>query len=89
MAVTDMEYNDHDLLVIIAERTRVMAENAAEYQKRNDITVAALRADVDSLKLSRANTSGVVTGGKFFWGIVLAAPGLVLGIISLAAVLIQ
>lgn len=76
---TKLEYNDHDLLVLIAERTRVLAEN----QAKQDAEIHELRVDVDNLKLARASATGFLAGGKFFWAMivgVLSAPGLIVAV---------
>lgn len=43
----------------------------------------ALRKDVDDLKLADARGAGFVSGGKFFWSLVVGMPGVATGIAAL------
>lgn len=64
------EYSDHDLLVIISERTRVFGEDMTSIKDR--VTALERRADTQS---------GFFSGAKALWGLILAVPTGALGTI--------
>lgn len=61
--MTDDIYNDHDLLVLIAERTRVASERLTSLEDR----VTTLERDADK-------RSGFISGANWLWTFIITAP---------------
>jgi len=66
--MTDKEFearlDDHDLLILIAERTRV-----------STIRLDKMEADVGAMKADAANAKGFLSGANWLWGLIVVAPG--------------
>ena len=63
MSTDEVNYSDHDLLIVIAERTRTWGERFDKLENR-----------VTELERSDDKQSGFFTGAKFLWGILTALP---------------
>lgn len=55
--------SDHDILLIIAERTRVTSEHVKDLESR-----------VGMLERDRDRQAGFFAGGKALWGLILSLP---------------
>lgn len=64
-------YTDHDLLIVIAERTRVSGENLAKLESR-----------VSALEQARTRAEGFLSGSKFMWALLGSAPGVAIGVLA-------
>jgi len=64
--MTDKEYNDHDLLIIIAERTRVYGEQMVNLENR-----------VGELEKGSQKQGGFIAGVNWLWTLIVASPGFV------------
>ena len=63
MTIDESTYNDHDLLIVIAERTRSWGARFERLENR-----------VTDLERSGDKQSGFFTGAKFLWGMLTALP---------------
>lgn len=61
--IDDAGYSDHDLLIVIAERTRMWGERFDKLENR-----------VTELERSGDKQLGFFTGAKFLWGIIASLP---------------
>ena len=59
----ERQYSDHDLLIVIAERTRTWGERFEKLEKR-----------VTDLERNEDTQKGFFTGAKFLWGFLTALP---------------
>ncbi len=59
----ESSFSDHDLLIIIAERTRTWGERFEKLEHR-----------VTELERIEDKQVGFVSGGRFFWSLVTAIP---------------
>jgi len=64
------DYSDHDLLIVIAERTRMWGERLMKIEER--ITTLERRGDTQT---------GFLAGGKFIWMLIASLPAAVVAFV--------
>jgi hypothetical protein len=64
--MTDKEYNDHDLLIVIAERTRAWGDRLSSVEDR-----------LGELEKGSNTQGGFIAGVNWLWSLVVASPGFV------------
>ena len=67
-------YSDHDLLILLLERSRVLAVKFEEYTKMTRDEISDIKDRITIVERILDKQSGFFSGAKWIWGILGSIP---------------